>query len=303
MLRWRLLSAALIISGLLTLMYLDYHAAAPGIWLSPLVVFLSALGAAELLPLLAHGKHHPAKWVAILGTAGVTLSACNPLFWSARGLPYPADCPLGDKGWPMIVFACVVFTAFLREMKRFREPGHAIVDLSLTVFCVAYLGISLSFVCFLRFFYDSQWGMTALISLLWVTKMSDTCAYFTGRTLGRNKMSPILSPKKTYEGGLGGLLGAGLASLAFAVWVLPWLVDSPEQRGPLWAWFVYGIVLAAAGMVGDLSESLLKRDSQIKDSSSWLPGLGGVLDILDSVLASSIPAFLFWAAGLIGPAS
>ena len=66
-------------------------------------------------------------------------------------------------------------------------------------------------------------------------------------------------------------------------------------------WVFYGLILTLAGMVGDLAESLWKRDAQQKDSSGWLPGLGGVLDILDSLLVAAVPAYLCWALGLVGP--
>ena len=72
-------------------------------------------------------------------------------------------------------------------------------------------------------------------------------------------------------------------------------------RGPLWRWLLFGLMMALSGMLGDLAESLLKRDAERKDSSRWLPGLGGVLDILDSIVFAAAPAYYCFAAGLIGP--
>jgi phosphatidate cytidylyltransferase len=131
--------------------------------------------------------------------------------------------------------------------------------------------------------------------------MADTGAYFFGRAFGRHKMTPLLSPGKTWEGAAGGILTACAASWACFHWFGPWLVQSQYVEPPVIASLLYGLILAAAGMHGDLAESLLKRDMQRKDSSTWLPGLGGVLDIVDSVLVAAPCAYLCWVLGLVGP--
>ncbi len=114
-------------------------------------------------------------------------------------------------------------------------------------------------------------------------------------------MAPRLSPGKTIEGAIG-----GLAASCLGAWIaLDWLVpgDAPTSRrtpGPSWGWIVYGLLVGAAGMLGDLAESLLKRDAGVKDSSTWMPGFGGVLDILDSMLLAAPVAWLYWALGIAG---
>jgi len=158
-----------------------------------------------------------------------------------------------------------------------------------------------SFVALLRLHKSNEWGLLALISVLAITKMADTGAYFFGRAFGRHKMTPILSPGKTWEGAAGGILAACAASWACFHWFGPWLVQSQYVEPPVIASLLYGLILAAAGMHGDLAESLLKRDMQQKDSSTWLPGLGGVLDIVDSVLVAAPCAYLCWVLGLVGP--
>jgi phosphatidate cytidylyltransferase len=130
--------------------------------------------------------------------------------------------------------------------------------------------------------------------------MADVGAFAFGKNFGRTKMMPILSPAKTWEGALGGIATACLTSWVFFTYFAPQFVGSTYQP-PLWASLVYGLLLALAGMVGDLAESLLKRDMERKDSSSWLPGLGGVLDIIDAVLIAAPVAWLCWALGLVGP--
>jgi phosphatidate cytidylyltransferase len=81
----------------------------------------------------------------------------------------------------------------------------------------------------------------------------------------------------------------------------PAMVGTGFIQPPLWASLLYGLILALAGMIGDLAESMLKRDMERKDSSTWLPGLGGVLDILDAVLVAGPVSYVCWVAGLVGP--
>jgi len=150
-------------------------------------------------------------------------------------------------------------------------------------------------------YHDNQWGMTALLSVIIIVKVSDSGAYTVGRTFGKHKMAPRLSPGKTIEGAIGGVITACLTSWLVFQFLVPVLVDEPGSPTRLLATIVYGLIVAIAGMLGDLAESLIKRDCEQKDSSRWLPGLGGVLDVLDSVLAAAPAAFVCWAVGLVGP--
>jgi phosphatidate cytidylyltransferase len=143
--------------------------------------------------------------------------------------------------------------------------------------------------------------MLALLSLLVIVKTADTGAFAFGKSFGRHKMTPALSPGKTWEGSIGGLATAGLASWAMFHFAGPELVGTGYVEPPLLAALAYGLLLGVAGIIGDLAESLLKRDMERKDSSSWLPGLGGVLDIIDSVLVAGPVAWLCWVFGLVGP--
>jgi len=136
-------------------------------------------------------------------------------------------------------------------------------------------------------------------SLVIVVKMGDIGAYTCGRLVGRHKMTPTLSPGKTWEGAVGGMVFACLGSYLALEWLAPALTGA-ASRLP-WGWLPYGVIVGIAGMVGDLAESLLKRDVGCKDSSTWMPGFGGVLDLLDSVLFAAPVAYLCWALGLVGP--
>jgi phosphatidate cytidylyltransferase len=114
-------------------------------------------------------------------------------------------------------------------------------------------------------------------------------------------MTPRLSPSKTIEGAIGGVATACVSSWAFFQFVAPSLRGAAQYVPPAWlATMVYGLVLAIAAIIGDLAESLLKRDMERKDSSTWLPGLGGVLDVIDSILVAAPAAFVCWELGLVG---
>jgi phosphatidate cytidylyltransferase len=226
-------------------------------------------------------------------------------------LGYPDDCPVGRVGWIGVGSVLAMCWLFFVEMKHFKEPGGAIQRLANGMLVVGYTGTAMSFLTVLRTLqisetgYDSAWGMCAIISVIVITKCGDSGAYFTGKSVGKHKMSPILSPKKTIEGAIGAFVCGMGAAIAFGRWVVPAILamvadgdvaETSAEVGPLWAWALYGLVITAAGMVGDLAESLIKRDSQVKDSSSWVPGLGGVLDIMDSITFSLVPAYLFWVS-------
>jgi phosphatidate cytidylyltransferase len=200
------------------------------------------------------------------------------------------------SGWGLAV--CLVFAA---EMRRYQRPGEVVERLALALLAIAYVGGLLGFVVLLRLLALPErplgsLGMVALASLVIVVKLCDIGAYTVGRLIGRHKMAPVLSPRKTIEGGLGGLLFAcGGAFLSLHL-LAPRLVD--ELPIPSWAWLPLGLLLGVFGMLGDLAESLIKRDVGRKDSSRWMPGFGGLLDLLDSVLLAAPAAYLFWIIAL-----
>jgi phosphatidate cytidylyltransferase len=189
--------------------------------------------------------------------------------------------------------------AFVGEMRRYEKPGGVMVNLALTVFALVYVGLLLSFMIQLRVLGGSTLGMLALAGMIVVVKMGDIGAYAIGRLLGRHKMAPKLSPGKTIEGAIGGLVFSCLGAYFLFQYLMPRL-DATSSGGPPFAWLVFGVVVGAAGMIGDLAESLFKRDMGVKDSSAWMPGFGGVLDLIDSTLVAAPVAYLCWTL-LVGP--
>jgi len=137
------------------------------------------------------------------------------------------------------------------------------------------------------------YGILTLVTLIATVKLSDSFAYFAGKRFGTIKLAPELSPGKTLQGSLGAPVGGCLAAAICLFVVAPMIFDITVQK-PWWWFLVYGILVTAAGMMGDLAESLIKRDCNTKDSSSWLPGLGGVLDILDSMVFAAPVSYFLW---------
>lgn len=119
-------------------------------------------------------------------------------------------------------------------------------------------------------------GLGLFLLALLVTWMSDTCAYLVGRSMGRIKLIPHISPNKTVEGAAGGLIAAGLTAVASV-----WAFGLPTN---LLVAFVVGVIIGVAGIVGDLFESMLKRSAGVKDSGHLIPGHGGVLDRIDALV-------------------
>ncbi len=305
MLRWRLLLGAALIGGLAGLCWLDATAAShnlyvpPGGWLFPLAILACLLATSEILWLLRDDPQRPEPWIIYAGNLLIVVSNILSYLVSRQ----VSEIPLGPLGWPALFFTASMMLAFVGEMATYDKPGGIIRRLALSVFAFAYVGILLSFVVQLRLI---NWpllgevGLSALVSMITVVKMGDTGAYTIGRLFGRHKMAPVLSPGKTWEGFVGHLAGACLGSWISLAVFRPWITGSGKWWQPGPGWIVYGLLVGVAGLLGDLAESLLKRDVGAKDSSDWMPGFGGVLDVLDSLLFAAPVAYLCWMSGLVG---
>ncbi len=286
MLSQRIPVAVAILAVLFACGYLDHRAAVPGIWLGPLGAVFLLLACRELIDLAAARGMQPSPAAVYGGSL---------LVYAGSWLDFllPAAPPLLG---PLLALALGILLAMLVETLRFREPGGATANLACGVFAVGYLGLSLGLAARLRI----DWGLGALVATIFVVKFSDVGAFFVGRYLGRRRLAPRLSPGKTVEGACGALAAAVLAAWLSFTWIVPAIDGAPAIPAPWWGWLAFGLTLAVVGMVGDLAESLLKRDAGRKDSSTWLPGLGGVLDVVDSLLPAAPIAYGFWALGMIG---
>jgi phosphatidate cytidylyltransferase len=275
MLRTRLWMGALLIA-LAALVLLEDRRFAPWYpFLGVAAIAACCLGARELLRMLDQASR-PSRALCQLGVAAVIVAN-----WQ-QPLGIPIDT------WRLIglVFVCTGIAAFVIEMWRFRGPDRIAERIAQTLLVVFYLGILPSFLLQLRWL--PQHSTLALALTVFVPKGNDIGAYFTGkfltgRVLGRHPMTPRLSPKKTWQGAVGGMLASCGVAVGFG--------------GPLlastWAALGFGLAVGLAGVFGDLAESLLKRDRQAKDASASIPGFGGVLDVIDSLLFAA-PVSYCW---------
>jgi phosphatidate cytidylyltransferase len=285
MLRTRLWMGAILVALVVAVLVADWAPWFP--FLFVLLLVLSLAGCVELLHLLGPNPRPPA-WLCCGGV--VLLAGAN---WMAH-LPGSAEPSADPWLWIGTALAVVVMAAFVVEMTVFQEPGESVVRIALTICVVSYLGILPSFFAQLRWpgpdgtGGTEDVGRTALALAVFVPKCGDIGAYFTGRLLGRHRMTPVLSPKKTWEGAAGGLLAAVVAAVA-----IDRLGPAAVLQQNIWLEIGFGSTVGVAGMAGDLAESLIKRDCRRKDASQVVPGFGGVLDIVDSILFAA-PVAYWW---------
>lgn len=207
---------------------------------------------------------------------------CKPL--SALGylgaLGVIACFYLDKPAWIAVVFAVLAVASLAVEIARPDEMSRALASASVTVFGVVYVALLAGHLVGVRMTPDtasvSQLAPKLLTMFFAMVMMTDTGAYYTGRTLGRHKLAPRVSPGKTVEGSIGGFIAAALTG------PLVKLAFFPEV--PMVHAVILGAMIGLLGQIGDLAESLLKRGSGVKDSGNLLPGHGGMLDRVDSIL-------------------
>jgi len=181
----------------------------------------------------------------------------------------------------ILVTAAVCSLALLLFVRR-RE--NVFMDWALMLGGVLYIGFLLYLLVILRLDAGRDWLFLALFA----TFGSDTLAYFVGKAIGRHKMAPAISPGTTWEGAIAGLMGAVIVVLLFT------LDASIHLHLACWQAVILGLFISVSGQIGDLVESLLKRSFGVKDSGSIMPGHGGILDRLDSVLFAGAAVYLYY---------
>jgi phosphatidate cytidylyltransferase len=260
----------------------------PPIALLPLLLAVAALACFEFFKLLPAANIPRYPWIGTF---------CGLLFLAGVWFEYTQPALVPPAVEPLLLFLLVAII-LLRQFPQ-KENPRPLETMAGTIMGVLYAPFLLSFFPRLMFQWGAASGGWLILYLVFVVKMSDVGAYFVGCTLGRHKLCPRISPKKTWEGFFGGLV------FALATSVIWWKL----AHGHLGALaitlphaLVLGLLLALMGVLGDLAESILKRAANVKDSASYIQGMGGILDVLDSLLLAA-PTLYAYALLFLKPAT
>jgi phosphatidate cytidylyltransferase len=254
-----------------------------GVVLFLLCGVLSWLSARELA-VIFKANSIPASKRIMTGAAilGLLVSAIVP-----EALPATVAVAIVSSAAVAVLLASLIFHS------RHRTVEGVVAAAGGALLAFVYLGLMFGFVLAIR----REHTVWVLLWVILVTKSCDIGAYFTGKSLGRHKLIPWLSPGKTWEGLAGGVALAAVIAAA-GLWAIGrW---TPEPRLAWWVGLSAGVLFGITGQFGDLMASLFKRDAGLKDSSSILPGFGGILDVLDSPLLVAPVAYWWLQAVLPG---
>ena len=188
------------------------------------------------------------------------------------------------KNWELLLIVLALLFLLIMQFRR-RENSGTIVEISTTLFGILYVSWFFSFMIKIRYLAA---GFGFFLSILLITKLGDIGAYLIGSRFGKTPLIPHISPKKSVEGAIGGLV--------FSVGGA--LISRPFLNLSYLHLIVVGTALGILAQLGDLSESLMKRDCQVKDAGQIFAGMGGVLDIIDSLLFTA-PVFYFYVSAVL----
>ncbi len=244
------------------------------------MMVLAGLGLHEFYALVEKRNLVCFKGLGLFG--GLVLMASTFFFLTKGG--YNAPAKVNDFETTLLI--CFVLGLCVRQFVS-RSNTAGLTAISTTLFGLMYVPWLLNFVQKIQFFPQFD-GRYYVLYFVLVTKFSDTGAYVIGSLFGRHKMIPRISPGKTWEGFAGALLTATGASVVFAA------AAGPHLFGMKWGHaVVLGVLLGTTAVIGDLIESLFKREAGVKDSGRLFPGMGGILDLLDSVLFNAPLMYLY----------
>jgi phosphatidate cytidylyltransferase len=255
--------------------------------LAALLALCAVLATRELFRMAELKRAFPLGWVGMLGAAAlIGVAALDP----GRGL---------DTSLPAVVVVLVIATALTAAIWQRGVAGEPLLSVSVTVMGAVYPAL-LAFALFLRHLPGVESALHGTALLLFpvvLSWLSDTYAYFAGRLWGKRKLIPKVSPGKTVAGALGAVLGTPLSAVGYALLLSRWF--SAWQMGMGEA-LLFGVLVSLAAQLGDLAESLLKRDVGVKDSGKLLPGHGGALDRFDSLFFTLPLGYAFFVL-VVGP--
>jgi phosphatidate cytidylyltransferase len=287
-LRQRLTWGPIMLAGLLGVLWADWYVEAiggpRGVGVLTLLAVLVPLATVELARLFTAENVRPFRVLAATGALAIVVHAFLTQFWWFK--------PIAATTLALILVAVPLASALRKVFSR--QTELAIVSMAGTLLSTLYLGGLAWFLLAIRVKEGGELrpdplfaGTTMhVVMVLLCVKFTDIGAYFTGKSIGRHKLIAWLSPGKTWEGLIGGLLVAALVGAACA----PFLVEVEWWQG-----LIFGAIFGFVGQCGDLLESLMKRDAEVKDSGNTIPGFGGVLDVIDSPLVTAPVAYLLFS--------
>jgi phosphatidate cytidylyltransferase len=235
-----------------------------------LVTFVVGLGLVEFYRMLS------AKGFPCWGWLGIACGGVLPLAFYIGGMAYHG------------AVTAMILLSFLAGLFTRQELVTSVQSVAFTLLGVFYVGWLLSYVLLLRLLIDGPYYVFYIFGVVW---LGDAAALVVGTLIGRHKLAPSISPRKTIEGAVGGLLGSLCGAILGGLWFL--------GHFTLTQCLAVGGMLAILGQLGDLSESLLKRSTGVKDSGVLIPGHGGILDKVDGILFGA-PALYYYILYVMG---
>ncbi len=273
--------------------------------------FLVAIVAIPILLVAIYQSHHEITWLLVFSVGVIALDEFNTMVTAQEPAGRSRDRfgPLAigaglvaafywlplvldpSRHSPSLILLSIMAGSFLVPaiyfLFRHGQIETVATRLMATTVGIFYVGISFTFLAMLKRDHPGDIGPHLIILVLASAWLSDTGGYFAGKALGRHKLYPAVSPNKTWEGSIGGLVAVALGAAAIKTFLLP-----------AFSWvdiMLLAIPSAVIGQVGDLCESLLKRSMGVKDSGALLPGHGGILDRVDAVLFIAPYVYLYTA--------
>jgi phosphatidate cytidylyltransferase len=260
-----------VISGVLGAALLLFLIYAGGLYFTLAIGLLVVLGILEYIELLKRQKLRPQ--IHLLLFCPLLLLALLHIQLSTIGLNPWEGIFKSERIITLVIM--ITFFAFLTNELLRGTPEHGMVNAAANLFGAVYIGAMFAYILLLRHI-PGQNGFYVLFTIL-VTWANDSLAYFVGINFGKHKLSPRISPNKSVEGSIGGLVGGLVVALVMALFT--------RRSVPIY--LVLGTLVVVAGQFGDLAESVIKRNAGVKDSGSFLPGHGGLLDRFDSLLLAA----------------
>lgn len=255
-----------------------------------IIVLLSSAGIMEFYGLAEKRGLVCFKWCGLIGGGLLTLGT----FFNLTGHLGTSGSPARVNDFETGFLILFVLGLCVRQLFD-RKNAAGMVAISTTLFGLMYVPWLLNFIQEINFF-PGVHGKIFLIYFVLITKFSDTGAYAVGSLIGRHKMIPRISPGKTWEGFGGAIFLSTAASLVFVHFL------GDKMEGMNWRHaIVLGVLLSSTAVIGDLIESLFKREAGVKDSGNFFPGIGGLLDLLDSLLFNAPIMYLYLRHILTSP--